>query len=289
MYTTNVTNQKTKELRLEDYNAGRKPSPTTTVSIFQSNAFNGLETHNIAEEAQKRYDYLWQKQSLPTDNRDLKSRTALCFTFEGSNLVYIPRENAWFPPSRCVWAKSHVNIAGKASIADVYPSLKTFFTSVLNVAEPTVSMYREALQSGAQGNASTAEIKEIMTSICSLDFKGDISGLVYAKILPIKLANGRYSLASASGWEVTDFAIVETVAHRDAFESKIAALDFSIEDVRDLRPLLLAMGLKPRFSTQVVKEVTVAGESSEDYEMTRNLQDKSHALVRYVMHHPRFE
>ena len=240
--------------------------------------------HDIAKEAQKRYNYLYQKQSNPINDRDLKSRRALWFAFENSALVYIPQENAWVPPSRCIWAKSHVNIPGKASIAEVYPLLNTFFTNILKVAEPSIEMYIEALKFEVQGNASVVNIIDIMKSISSSNLEdADLSSLRTAKILPVKLADGTHSLVSPRDGSL-DFAVVETDAHWDAFKGKIAALDFSIEEVRDTRPLLLAIGLRPRFSTQLVREVTIAGDNfQQDHDMTRNLQDKDIALIWYVI------
>ena len=71
--------------------------------------------------------------------------------------------------------------------------------------------------------------------------------LVEAKILPIKLINGVGSFTSASSkTEYADVAIVENVIHRDAFAGKIVALKLSLEEIRDTKPLLLAMVLKDR-------------------------------------------
>ena len=223
------------------------------------------------------------------NNKNLESRKDLRFTFEDSALVYIPKENAWFPPSKCVWVESNVEIPGKASIAGAYP-LKTFFTTVLKVSEPTVEMYVESLKAEARGNASAAKIKETMALICGLGLKeADLSSLVGAKVLPVKFANGGGSLASASSNdESVDFAIVENKVHRDVFKGKIAALDFSLEEIRDTRPLLLAMGLEKRFSLKLVKEVTDVSGGFQDHEMTRNLRIKTKAIVRYAIRHPAF-
>ena len=221
---------------------------------------------------------------------NVETREVLRSTFEDSALVYIPKDNAWFPPSKCVWVEPNVEIPGKASIAGAYRLKKTFFTEVLKVSEPTVEMYIESLKAEAKGNASAAKIKETMVLICGLGLKeADLSSLVEARVLPVKLANGGGSLASASSKnEPVDFAILENKAHRDAFKGKIAALDFSLEEIRDTRPLLLAMGLKPRFSLGLVKEVTDVSGGSQDHEMTRNLRIKSQAIVRYAIRHPTF-
>ncbi len=275
-----------KELHLEDYDIKRKLLSTET-SICESKAFAGVEVDMVVVEAEKRYDYLWQKHSSPVNGENPESRKALRSTFEGSALVYIPKENAWRPPSQCVWVESSVKIPWKASVADVYVLKKSFFTTVLEISEPTVEMYIDSLKAEAHGKASAAQINEIMALICGLGVgETDLSSLVEAKVLPVKLANGVRSFASASPKDdFDDFAIVDNTIHWDAFKGKIVVLDFSLEEIRDIRPLLLAMGLEERFSSKLVKEVTEVKGGSQDHEMTRNIRIKSQAIVRYVVRH----
>lgn len=260
---------------------------STKTSVYKPKTFAGLETDEIIEEAKKRYDYLWQKHSVSTSGENPGSLKALRSTFEDSALVYIPKENAWWPPSQCVWVESSVRIPGKASIADAYPLLKPFFTTVLKVSEPTVEMYVDSLEAEAKGKASAAQMKETMALICGLGVGDiDLSSLVEAKVLPIKLANGVNSFASASSKDdFVDFAIMENIIHRDTFKGKIVVLDLSLEEIRDTRPLLLAMGLERRFSSKLVREVTDVKGGFQNHEMTRNLRVKSQAIVRYVIPH----
>ena len=265
---------------------GRKPL-STKISFPKPKEFAELEIDQIIKEAEKRYCYLWQKNPFPTRDENPESWKALRFTFEGSALVYVPIKNAWYPPSQCVWVESNVEIPGKASIADAYPSLETLFTKVLNISKPTVEMYIDSMKAEAKGKASAARIKETMRLICSLGVgEHDFSSLVEAKVLPIKLANGVGDFASASSKdECIDFVIVDNTVHWNAFKGRIMALDFSLEEIRDTRPLLLAMGLKKRFSSKLVKEVTDVNGGSQDQEMTKNLRIKSQAIVRYVVQH----
>lgn len=255
---------------------------STNTSNLGSKAFAGIEIDQIVEEAEKRYQYLWQKHTLLTDNDELGSWKALQFTFENSALIYIPKKNVWYPPSQCVWVDSNVKIPGKASLADAYPSLEKFFTDILNISKPTVEMYVESMKAEAKGKVSAARIKETMKLICSLGVgERNFSSLVEAKILPVKLTNGadRFTSASSKG-AYPDFAIMESSIHRDAFDGKVVVLDFSLGEIRDTRPFLLAMGLKDRFSSKLVKEVTDVRGGSKDSGMTNNLRSKSQAIVR---------
>jgi len=258
---------------------------STETSIFKSKAFAGLKMEKVIEEAEMRYDYLWQKYSFPIKDEDPKSRKALRSSFEDSALVYIPGLSAWRPPSQCVWVESSVEIPGKYSVADAYPLKKTFFTTVLKVSEPTVEMYIDSLRSEAKGFASAAQMKVTMALICGLGIgESDVSSLVEAEILSVKLANGVGVFASASAeHEYADFVIVENVIHRNAFEGKIPVLDFCLEEIRDIKPLLLALGLEEQFSSKRIEEITEVSGGSKDREMTRNLRIKSQAMVRYVI------
>ena len=248
--------------------------------------FAGLKIDKCVEEAEKRYDYLWQKHLSP-EGENPENWKALQLTFESSALMYIPKENGWRTPSQCVWVKSNVEIPGKASIADAYPLLGNFFTTVLNISKPTVEMYVDSMKAEAKGNVSAARIKETMRLICTLGVgEEDFSSLVEVKILPVKFANGVGCFASASSKDnFVDFAIVEYTIDWDAFNGKIVVLDFSLEEIRDTRPLLLAMGLVERFSSNLVNEVTDVRGGSQDHEMTRNLRSKSQAIVRYAIRH----
>ena len=250
-------------------------------SSFNSEAFTGLKRDDILAEAEKRYNYLWHMHSSLQNDGDLESGKALRSSFEDAALVYDPNMNAWVPSSQCVWVETNVKIPGKFSIADIYPLKKTFFTAVLKVSEPTVEMYVDSLVAEAKEKASATHIKETMALICRLGVgKTDLSSLVETKVLPIQLANGVRSFASASSDD--EFAVMENVIHRSAFKGKVVTLDFSLEELRDCRPLLLAMGLQSRFSSNLVKEITNVKEGSDDHEMTRNLRSKSRAIIRYV-------
>ncbi|KAL8947441.1 MAG: hypothetical protein Q9222_006278 [Ikaeria aurantiellina] len=272
-------NQSFEELRLKDFATRAPLIVKRPVNAFKT--FLEMQPDKVVEEVERRYEYLWQKHSSSADDEDPKSREALRFTFEDSALVYVPREKSWRPPSQCVWVESSIKIPGKACIADAYPLKKTFFTRILKVSEPTVWMYIDALIAGAKGKTSAAQIKETMALICRLGIEeNDHSRLTGAAFLPVKLANGRADFASASPEESIDFAILENAIHQDAFGGKINIVDMTLEELRDTKPLLLAMGLERKFSSKLVKEITNVNGGSQDYDMTRNIRIKSQAIVR---------
>ena len=148
--------------------------------------------------------------------------------------------------------------------------------------EPTVEMYIGSLVAEARKNAPAARLKGIMTLISSLGVEAkDVVCLSGAKVFPTKLANGQTCLSSANvGFGEHGFVIMDTTAHSKAFSGKIAALDFSIEDISDTRAFLLANGLDTRFSSKLVENVTTVAGGVPEYEITQSLRGKAQAIIR---------
>lgn len=259
----------------------RAAEGTNRVSNIKDKAFAGFGADRIIEEAEKRYNYLWNHLSMLVGQGE-DVWTPLRSTFEQSALVYVPKDNAWFPPSQCVWVASSIKIPSKASIAGTFSTEKTFFTTALKVSEPTVEMYIESLKAEAAGTPSASRVKATMALISGLDIgESDFSSLLEVPFLPVKLPRGSIIFTSTSPRELSkDFAIVDNVNHSNAFERRIAILDFTLEEIRDTRPLLLALRLEKRFTSNLVKEVTEVKDGSQDYEMTNKLRMKSQYITR---------
>ena len=254
-------------------------------SAYRWKPFAGFGADQIFDEAERRYEYLAYHATSPFLGEVESCHKSVQSSFESSALIYIPKESLWRPPSQCVWVESSVKIPGKYSIANLYATKKTFFINVLKVTEPTVDMYIELLKGAAKGKTSATQIKETMILICGLGLgECNLTGLADADFLPIKPPRGPNVLTSANLKNLMslDFTIVENLFHLNAFEGKINVLDFTLEEIRDTRALLLAMGLEKRFSSKLVEEVTEVTGSSVHSQMSRMLRSKTKAIVRYV-------
>ena len=253
-------------------------------SSYSREAFTGLGIDQISKEAESRYEYLWRKYCFPEKIYRQESQDSLWSNFEDAELVYVPNQNTWCPPSQCIWAESGVKIPEKFSIADAYPSNETFFTTILVISKPTVDMFVDSLIAESKGNGSKDKIKEIMVLICGLGVgDSDLSKLIETPVLPIRLASGKISFRSASsGRKFLDYVVLETTIHCDAFKGLIDFLDFTIEEIRDIKPLLIAMGLNKLFSSRLVREVTDVNGGCADLEMSKTLRAKSQAVTRYA-------
>ena len=86
-------------------------------------------------------------------------------SFEEENLVFAPIENTWHSLSSCIWAETQTQIPGKVSISTSYTILEDFFTRVLGVPKPNLSMHVQALTEFARVQADPLEIKNIIMLI----------------------------------------------------------------------------------------------------------------------------
>jgi hypothetical protein len=142
-------------------------------------------------------------------------------------------------------------------------------------------MYTESLKAEARRNAASSELQKIMVLISSLGVESrDIADLREDRIFPVRHATGFriFSAASPTG----EFMIVDRKEHLDAFRNKISTLDFSLEDIRDTRPFLLASELQGQFSSELVEEVTSVNGGKLSLRLTDTMRNKAHAIVRYV-------
>ena len=158
---------------------------------------------------------------------------------------------------------------------------KDIFTVDLEVAMPSVPLYITALKAEAQKKTQTrtSKLKDIMVLISQLSVKSEnLKDVLKLAIFSIKKSSGVVHLHTAAA----NFAILNTLAHKSAFEGKVAALDFSLEDVRDTKVFLLASELEKRFSSETVKDITEPKASELDQDLSRNLRLKAKAIVRYV-------
>ena len=196
--------------------------------------------------------------------------------------MYVPHLDAWFSPSACVWAKPHVEIPAKASIAADFHSQKAFFTEALMVPEPNSEMYIASLISQAENQPTASKMKDTMMLISSLGVTAkDVTKLLQTKIFPVRLPGNQSCFATAAPSSTSiEFAIIDNVVHRKAFEGRVASLDFSLEEIRDAREFLIACGLNTQFTSMLVEEVTNVQGGSLNKEMTDMLRLKASAIVR---------
>jgi hypothetical protein len=98
------------------------------------------------------------------------------------------------------------------------------------------------------------------------------------RIFPVRMPDGSTQPLAA----LEDFAIIDRQHYADALKNKIKILDFTLDEVRRLRPLIEWAGLTDRYLSRSVVEQTVVDDERciEDRHLTRDLARKAGAFVR---------
>ncbi|KAK4695759.1 hypothetical protein P7C71_g2041, partial [Lecanoromycetidae sp. Uapishka_2] len=225
----------------------------------------------------KLYNYI-VSQDLSV-NEDLMVREK----FEKMGLIYVPQQQAWYPPSSCLWTES-TRISGRVAIAGQYAALKFFFLHVLEVEEPNVSMLVEELKRLATSNEDSS-ITTIRALIDDIDCLGpdedDLEDLTSCNFLPVRGTDGLVRLKNT-----TDvFAVVDRVEYEAAFKGRVAILDYSIEEAHRIRGFLTAVDLAGRRMSLLVEEVSTTDTSIKANHLTRKIRDQAYALFRCAVHY----
>lgn len=164
---------------------------------------------------------------------------------------------------------------------DHYESLQDFFVEVLGVKRLTLQMvYDELVQQNP--SRTTEQVKGNIWSLNELlqtePTPLDPAPLLEAGILPIRYANGTVTLSSAK----TEFAIADREYLHQRFRGLIKLLDYSMEDVRQLKPFFEWTKLTQRYLSSSARETTSfeRGKIRPVTTPNRDLKKKAYALMR---------
>jgi hypothetical protein len=196
--------------------------------------------------------------------------------FDENELIYNPGSQSWYGPSSCIWAEDTIHLPGKFSLATTYKKQKSFFLSILDVTKPNLEMHILALMQKAEAPDKRIIMQE-MLNICAFDVTPQaVEKLSDCKCLPVKLPSGEVQWLHRSG----TFAIVDRRDYGQIFTGRIKVLDFSLEEVHSLKPLLFALGLGEKYLSKAVREETTVEGGSIDEHLTADLRRKSYAICR---------
>lgn len=105
---------------------------------------------------------------------------------------------------------------------------------------------------------------------------GDVDELKGSNIFAVKPKNGKSTFTSSAA----EFAIIDRLEYGSAFAGKIALLEYTVEEVRACRSLLLALGLKRRHLSELVEETTTVQNGAINTELSQSFRLKAYALFR---------
>jgi hypothetical protein len=167
------------------------------------------------------------------------------------------------------------------TLNDHYEELEALFIETLGVQTLTLRMlHNELLQ--AKPHNTVAELKIMIWSFNALlqtdKTSLDPELLLKAKVFPVRHPNGDTALSSAR----TDFAIGDREYLVARFEGKIKILDYTVEEVRHLKPFLEWTKLTTRLLSVTVQESSTVspGVQQSIGAPKRDLKRKAYALLR---------
>lgn len=175
-------------------------------------------------------------------------------------------------------------ISGKIALIRHYADLQAFFVQRLGVEEPDIDTYITELQllTTNYQTPPLEKVKGLIKEINSFEPRtGALDRLTSSNILPVKGLDDKTGLSTTSDL----FAIVDRSGYGSAFQGKVPVLDFSIEDVRDLRPIISALNLEGRYMSRLVIESSEVKDSSRKENLSSRVQKRAYALLRYVFPH----
>lgn len=194
------------------------------------------------------------------------------------NLLYYPPNKSWYAPSSCIWAPDEIQLPDKISIATEYKSQRIFFQNVLGIKKPDLGMHILALQQRALEKSDKKGILRELKNICALNPVAAIlqDKLSKCKFLPVCGPFQAVQWMDSTG----NFAVVDRKEYGDLFKDKINMLDFSLEEVHSIKPILASLELEGRYISRIVKEETRIEDGSLNDILTKDLRRKAYAICR---------
>ncbi|KFY37775.1 hypothetical protein V494_04632 [Pseudogymnoascus sp. VKM F-4513 (FW-928)] len=208
--------------------------------------------------------------------------------FESGALIYVPSDDrpAWYKVSQCVWS-SAARLRGRVSLNENYNDLEDLFVGFLSVKPVDLSMAIDELkETGNRQPISKLEVKESIWTVNSL-LSTELSlpnprAITKSKVFPVRQANGDLTFQSS----ITNFFVIDREPLKQSFEGMVKFLDFTLEEVVELRPFLKWTQLEDRYLSRCVKEITsfYGGEAMLIPNPDRQIKNRAYALLRIAAH-----
>ncbi|CAF3608899.1 unnamed protein product [Fusarium graminearum] len=186
---------------------------------------------------------------------------------------------------------NETTIRGKAILDECWEAYESFFVGKLGVRFLTLQMVYDELRQSSGNN-----IEETKGAILSLNgllqtetTRLDPEPIRQAKVFPVRYPTGTIVLSSVS----VDFAIGDREKLNTMFRDKITLLDFDMEEIRRLGPLIEWLKLQDRYLSNSVEEDSfIVGDLKNPISTpNRDLKRKAYHITRVAatFNSPRFE
>lgn len=208
--------------------------------------------------------------------------------FETHSLIFVQNEAnqyRWVRPSECIWS-SATEIQDRTSLNTYYDDkLEDFFVDILGVPRLDVNMVYDELLRVHPSRTTGKQVKDLIWQMNALlregeEPNGTSEKLLRIPVLPVRYANGDVKLCSSEN----EFAIIDRRPLEELFRGKVKFLDFNLGEVHKLEPFLSWAGLRGRFLSRLIREISVVeGYSAFPIsDSSRDIAQKAQALTRYV-------
>jgi hypothetical protein len=215
-------------------------------------------------------------------------------TFEKERLVLA--NGKWHAPSTCLWS-SGIALSDIVTIADLYGNAKVmssygdfgdfepFFVGRLGVKTANTAMIIDELIGRTKGRnpLPSEEAKSIIREIARMmgseridkNLETSFRRMRQAKCLPVRVGQSDPSLEDASA----EFVIADHERYNEAFRPKAAFLDFTLDEIQLLHPLIKVLGLHGRYLSRNVRETSVIiGNPDRNVVLTTEVQARAYAF-----------
>lgn len=148
------------------------------------------------------------------------------------------------------------------------------------------TIHDQLLRTCASGSATVGRVKELLTSFNSLlpaaKTQPTPDKLLKCEFMPVTLCLfGESDLCTSE----TEFFIADRADLFTAFGERVPCLDFSLQEVCQLRPLIVWAGLESRYLSRCVHEASrvEGGVEMPISNPDRDVKRKAYGLLRYVL------
>ncbi|KAM0240802.1 hypothetical protein ACHAP5_007837 [Fusarium lateritium] len=234
-------------------------------------------------------EHFYKILQAQTENLDEINTLLIKQTFRDFSLIYVPRQEnkKWYKLSECVWSSEGTS-EDEISLESLYPDLFPLFVSFLDVPRMSASLICQRLLAVANTVLPIPEIKKLLWSLldslkANQGSSGDFADKIrICRVFPVRIPSGEVQPISV--WE--DFCINDRPAYAAAFKDKANFLDFSVEEVHRLKPVIEWLRLTERYLSKSVTEKTSADESQgvEDQALAQDIASKAAAFAMIATH-----
>ncbi|CAH0052480.1 unnamed protein product [Clonostachys solani] len=242
--------------------------------------------HTASNDLMETYELLHQ---LSVDNVSRRQSKHIRHIFSTGKMIYIPtgkNSRHWFKTSECLWLANGA-IVGKPCLDEFYPDLEEFFHQFLEIPELDLKLYYQELVDMHDTVPTAAAAKNMLVSLNAMlssapDPMRFKSQAEHFHIFPAILPDGTSKVLRSRD----HFLIGDRRHYAEALKDSLTILDFTLDEVTRLHIVFEWFGLKDRYLSQAVTEMTTVKEGQYEKlnSLARDLALKAPALVSIAIY-----